>query len=129
MSNCILLGVEEGGGDGEVEGGGMDGVVGVGGNGGAGGVEGARRMGDDGGGGGLDGAVGWELMEEAMELKERVAWEVMEVVVGSIEQLWLTGRWLLQVCAAVILLVSTSNVEDHHLLQVLLVSRNVCFAF
>ena len=69
-----LLGVEDGGGGCGVEGGGMDGVVGVGGDGG-GAVEGAGRMGDDGGGGRVDGQLGWELMEE-----------VMEVVVGSMEQ-------------------------------------------
>ena len=38
-------------------------------------------------GGGVDGAVGRELMEEAVESKERVAWEVMEVVVRSMKQL------------------------------------------
>ena len=48
MSNRLLLGVEDGGGGCGVEGGGMDGVVGVGGDEGGGGVEGVGRMGDDG---------------------------------------------------------------------------------
>ena len=58
MSNRHLLGVEDGGGGCGVEGGGMDGVVGVGGDEGGGGVEVVGRMGDDGGGGGVDGAIG-----------------------------------------------------------------------
>ena len=57
MSNRLLLGVEDGGGGCGVEGGGMDGVVGVGGEEGGGGVEGVGRMGEDGGGGGVDGAI------------------------------------------------------------------------
>ena len=48
MSNRLLLGVEDGGGGCGVEGGGMDGVVGVGVDEGGGGVEGVGRMGDDG---------------------------------------------------------------------------------